>query len=389
MPETPYLCPVDSYNGSSALPRSLDKPCLASWRGCMSHIHLRWELWAVAEWAVRLPVRLPVPLNRWPRAYRMWRELTYVLCTFPYPGEFVRRGCTVVLYDHTEYTRTRAFQTLRASLWDHVANGYLLKQDVEDIMLRITTAGTLEDTLERSELLIESVFEDAALKRDLFNQMCDILKARAIPPDQITLCSNTMALPMLSIIEDIQAKEYRGSCIGMRFLHPVWFIDDVEITDCDYTRRSTCNSVETLLKQLFFQPFFYDGCYRRKLTLQEITTYQSRQRLRCPEPITTLPKRSIRKKFAAPGSPGAAFCDRTPPVSPEIPAGAQPEQSPSAEDTEPCAVCLEEPRSALLVPCGHMAMCVDCAEKVLHGPRPICVVCREPIEKILRASPPP
>lgn len=35
-------------------------------------------------------------------------------------GEFVRRGCTVFLYDHTEYTRTRAFQTLRAFLWDHV-----------------------------------------------------------------------------------------------------------------------------------------------------------------------------------------------------------------------------------------------------------------------------
>ena len=59
------------------------------------------------------------------------------------------------------------------------------------------------------------------------------------------------------------------------------------------------------------------------------------------------------------------------------------------EDLEPCAVCLEEPRTALLVPCGHMAMCIECAEKVLHGSRPICVVCRQPIEKILRATPPP
>jgi len=33
----------------------------------------------------------------------------------------VRRGCTVYLYDHTEYTRNRAFQTLRASLYDHVS----------------------------------------------------------------------------------------------------------------------------------------------------------------------------------------------------------------------------------------------------------------------------
>ena len=57
----------------------------------------------------------------------------------------MRRGCTVTLYDHTEYTRTRAFQTLRASLWDHVANGYLLKQDVEEIMVRISVAHTLEE----------------------------------------------------------------------------------------------------------------------------------------------------------------------------------------------------------------------------------------------------
>ena len=84
-------------------------------------------------------------------------------------GEFVRRGCTVVLYDHTEYTRNRAFQTLRASLWDHVrfiaalhcqkiilrtlqvANGYLLKQDVEELMGRISVSDTLAETLVKSE----------------------------------------------------------------------------------------------------------------------------------------------------------------------------------------------------------------------------------------------
>ena len=171
----------------------------------------------------------------------------------------------------------------------------------------------------------------------------------------------------------------------MRFLHPVWFIDEVEVTDCDYTRRNTVATAEKVLKQLFFQPFFYDGCYRRKLTLQEISTYQSRQRLRCPEPITSLPRRNIRKKFGSPSSPDGLAS------SPDVPAGsASPAEPPIApEDAEPCAVCLEEPRSALLVPCGHMAMCVDCADKVLHGSRPICVVCRQPIEKILRATPPP
>mmetsp|Transcript_14608 Transcript_14608/g.24319 ORF Transcript_14608/g.24319 Transcript_14608/m.24319 type:complete len:330 (-) Transcript_14608:85-1074(-) len=304
-------------------------------------------------------------------------------------GEFVRRGCIVHVYDHTEYTRNRALQTVRAFLYDHVANGYLLKQDVEELIGRIVLVHSLEEALEKSEIVVESVFEDLQIKKDLFNQMGEICKQRAVPPDQVLLCSNTMNLFMGSITEDV-CKEYRGSCIGMRFLHPVWFIDEVELTDCDYTRRNTCAVSEKLLKQLFFQPFFYDGCYRRRLTLQEIATYQSRQRLRCPEPIKTLLKRGVRKKLGS--SP-----DKHASGTAEIPAGSagsasadkdEAAGSVEVEETEPCAVCLEEPRCALLVPCGHVAMCVECAEKVLQSNRAVCVVCRQPIEKILRAAPP-
>jgi len=308
-------------------------------------------------------------------------------------GEFVRRGCTVVLYDHTEYTRNRAFQTLRASLWDHVANGYLLKQDVEELMGRISVSDTLAETLVKSEVVVESVFEDLTLKKELFNSMGGISKLRAVPPDQVLLCSNTMAIPMSDITEEV-CKEYRGSCIGMRFLHPVWFIDEVELTDCDYTRRTTSHAAEKLLKQLFFLPFFYDGCYRRKLTLQEISTYQSRQRLRCPEPMKAAPKRGIRKKFGSPPSSEKSMSGLLEVSSTAVDGSHSREitvspHCPAVEELEPCAVCLEEPRWALLVPCGHMAMCIECAEKVLHGTRPICVVCRQPIERILRAAPPP
>ena len=40
------------------------------------------------------------------------------------------------------------------------------------------------------------------------------------------------------------------------------------------------------------------------------------------------------------------------------------------------------------VPCGHVAMCYECAVKVKHSSRAVCVVCRQPIEKVLRAAPP-
>ena len=279
-----------------------------------------------------------------------------------------------------------------------VASGYLLKPDVEELIGRITLAHSLQEALEKSQVIVESVFEDLAVKKELFNQMGEILKQRSVPNDQILLCSNTMNLSLDSFTEDV-CKEYRGCCIGMRFLHPVWFIDEVELADCDYTRRTTTANAEKLLKQLFFQPFFYDNCYRRKLTLQEISTYQSRQRLRCPEPIKNLPRRGIRRKSGH-ASPEKS-CASSPVGSPAGPAAASGEPSGAAsppadsllaedaEAAEPCAVCLDEPRSALLVPCGHMAMCTDCSMRVLRGPRPICVVCRQPIEKVLRATLPP
>jgi len=301
-------------------------------------------------------------------------------------GEFVRRGCTVHLYDHTEYTRNRALQTVRAFLYDHVASGYLLKMDVEELIGRIVLVHSLGEALEKSEIVVESVFEDLQIKKDLFNQMGEICKQRGVPEDQVLLCSNTMNLQLEKITEDV-CKEYRGSCIGMRFLHPVWFIDEVELHDCDYTRRATSAHAEKLLKQLFFQPFFYDGCYRRRLTLQEISTYQSRQRLRCPEPMTTLQKRGVRKKLSSSPDRGSPAASEMPAGSPDKEEGGSSEAAPP-DEAEPCAVCLEDPRSALLVPCGHVAMCVECAEKVLHSNRAVCVVCRQPIEKILRAVPP-
>ena len=211
---------------------------------------------------------------------------------------------------------------------------------------------------------------------------------------------------------------------------------------------TTVNGAELLLKQLFFQPFFYDNCYRRKLTLQErirvsryhhiycvachacaacsflpmacrgqcaratcacslpiarglgnarkhacsppdlevislqeISTYQSRQRLRCPEPLKSLvPRRGLRRKNSlGAGSPSCCSPDQSsassPVGSPSGPVGSAGEpvgsssSSPPAEaegllgeageeqqDQEPCAVCLDEPRSALLVPCGHARM---------------------------------
>ena len=293
-----------------------------------------------------------------------------------------------------------------------MTSGYLLKDDVEELIGRIVLVHSLPEALEKSQVIVESVFEDLQVKRELFNQMVEICKQRAVPPASVLLCSNTMSLSIDDITRDV-CKEYLGSCVGMRFLQPVWFIDEVELTECERTRRGSSATAERILQRLFFDPFHFDGSNRRRLTLQEIATYQSLQRLRCPQPMqASFFRRSnvssgLRKKRLLSSGHLVSSLEKS---ELELPAGSaqfEPagEQSPGSsssdcgvccsasppsppEDLEPCAVCLEAPRTALLVPCGHTATCVECAHKVMHSSHAVCVVCRTPIEKVLRAVPP-
>lgn len=48
-----------------------------------------------------------------------------------------------------------------------------------------------------------------------------------------------------------------------------------------------------------------------------------------------------------------------------------------------CAVCLDRPRNAVLVPCGHAALCVDCAASVMAASRR-CPICRARAESHVR-----
>ena len=49
------------------------------------------------------------------------------------------------------------------------------------------------------------------------------------------------------------------------------------------------------------------------------------------------------------------------------------------DDRNQCVVCLDAPRSAVFVDCGHLVVCNACAEKVRE-----CPLCRKPKTKVLR-----
>lgn len=53
----------------------------------------------------------------------------------------------------------------------------------------------------------------------------------------------------------------------------------------------------------------------------------------------------------------------------------------TAEDDKMCVVCMEVPRSALFLNCGHLVTCAKCAESVFE--QKVCCTCRCPIEEVI------
>ena len=55
----------------------------------------------------------------------------------------------------------------------------------------------------------------------------------------------------------------------------------------------------------------------------------------------------------------------------------------AAAQAAPCAVCMDKPRDAVLVPCGHASMCFSCASAVMAANRR-CPICRARAENHVR-----
>lgn len=51
-----------------------------------------------------------------------------------------------------------------------------------------------------------------------------------------------------------------------------------------------------------------------------------------------------------------------------------------ADEADMCVVCMEEPRSTVLVPCGHMVLCKDCCEHIIETKQGTCPVCNQHVE---------
>ena len=62
--------------------------------------------------------------------------------------------------------------------------------------------------------------------------------------------------------------------------------------------------------------------------------------------------------------------------------GANAGSGDDSEQADLCVVCLDAPRDAVLIPCGHAFTCTEC---IARFKKRTCPMCRAPIQKIIRA----
>ncbi|MGW7296246.1 3-hydroxyacyl-CoA dehydrogenase family protein [Streptomyces xiamenensis] len=120
-------------------------------------------------------------------------------------------GWTVTLVDTTEQALARGRGGIEASLEKFAAKGRISAEDAGAALARIST-GTELDAAADADLVVEAVFEQADIKRDIFATLDGLVK------DTTVLASNTSAIPITKLAAATSRPE---RVVGTHFFSPV------------------------------------------------------------------------------------------------------------------------------------------------------------------------
>lgn len=148
-------------------------------------------------------------------------------------------GLEVILNDIDGASIERALATIQKSLARMESKGKL-SEPAEQVMGRIKTSTELS-ALSQTQLVVEAVSENEALKKSLFKQLDELCPAETI------LASNTSSI---SITRIAAATNRPDQVIGMHFMNPVPVMKLVEVIRGLQTSDEVNEKIVALVEQL-------------------------------------------------------------------------------------------------------------------------------------------
>ena len=153
-------------------------------------------------------------------------------------------GLTTYVYDNDEKSRDRGVARISEQVMGRVSKGKLTEEEAEKILGRIIPVSGFEEA-KNADLVIEAVFEDLDLKREVFRALDKVM------PDATIFASNTSALPISPMAAVTQRPD---RFIGVHFHSPVVVMRLVEVIRGLRTSDATLEAVQGFLQRVQKSP---------------------------------------------------------------------------------------------------------------------------------------
>jgi 3-hydroxybutyryl-CoA dehydrogenase len=152
-------------------------------------------------------------------------------------------GKDVALYEPDLARAIAGRERIASNLQRAVDKGRLGADDRDATLARITPTDTLEGAVADVDLVVEAVFEDLSVKRDLWSA----IDAAADP--RTLFASNTSSIAIHRLAEAV-GEERRRRFVGMHFFSPVPVMPLVELIRADTTADQTVEAIRALAAEL-------------------------------------------------------------------------------------------------------------------------------------------
>ena len=153
---------------------------------------------------------------------------------------FANAGIPVTIVEQNQERLDKGLEVIRKNYENTANKGRISMEDVETRMGLISGELSIE-ALDTQDLIIEAVFENMSLKKEIFNKLDSIAKSGAI------LASNTSALNVNEIAAETKRPE---DVIGLHFFSPANVMRLLEIVRGEKTSKSVVASSMSIAKRI-------------------------------------------------------------------------------------------------------------------------------------------
>ncbi len=158
---------------------------------------------------------------------------------------FAAAGHRVALQDLYPEALERAQETIRGNLSFLAGHGLFPAAAVDAAVSRVRTTTDLAAAVDGADFVIECVFEDLALKQEVFAQL-----DAACPPETV-LCTNTSVMSIAEIGARARRKE---RVVGTHFWNPPYLIPLVEVVRTEQVDPAVIDRTMDLLRRVGKHP---------------------------------------------------------------------------------------------------------------------------------------